>query len=141
MQQILLTFLLLFIAGEVYTYILVRSLLKPVNKKWKKAVFATYILLSLLAWFSLISIRTFLITDISPLLRNILLAFALGMMAAKVLVAFFMLLDDMRRMLLRIVSRFSPAVKSRVTTADNHIPRSVFLKRMALFTGGLLLGG
>ena len=141
MRKILFTLLILLLLGEAYTFILIRSSLRPMNRWWKKALFSFYILVTLFTWGCLFMFRSLLMGDLSHLARNIFLAFLLGFMLGKIVIAILMLMDDLRRILLWMVFKLFPKTKRKISSSSHDIPRSLFIKRMALITGGSMLGG
>lgn len=141
MRYFLYTLLVLFFLGEIYTFILIRSLLRPMNRWWKKAAFLFYMLITVFAWLSIFRIRTLMAGDLSHFLRNILLAFLLGFLFAKIIIAIIMLIDDIRRILFWTFVKLTSRVNNRKASAGNSIPRATFIKRLAIITGGTVLGG
>jgi predicted MPP superfamily phosphohydrolase len=114
------------------------------NHIFRLTVFILYILLTLLAWFSIFNFRAWAMETWHPSLRVLLLSFTLGFLAAKVLMAVFMLLDDLRRLITWIIScigSFFPQTPNEPVEIPNGISRSSFIARMAVLAAGLLFTG
>lgn len=125
--------------GEIYTFILIRASLKPVNNPANKTLFLFYILASLLIWGSIVFLRKINWAGLPHTPRNIFVAFAISFMVAKLLMAGIMLLDDLRRLIVWLSIKIAPATKSSFIPSGNGITRSAFLRRVALFMGGTIV--
>lgn len=134
--------LLLIGFAEYYTFVVVRSAVRNAPAAWRTGILVAYILLSLLAWGSFLVVRRF---DIPHFVRNIYIAIALGLFVGKLLILAVMLLDDVRRLVLYIISLFgtkganTPSISEQASGTG--ISRSIFLSRMALILGGTALTG
>jgi Predicted phosphohydrolases len=73
------------------------------------------------------------------MVRNIYVAFTMGFIIGKVFILLIMLGDEVRRLFMWVVSLVKPSQATAV--AGTGITRSVFLSRLALITGGTMLGG
>lgn len=135
---IVIAFILL---AETYSFILIRSSVRQLPGPWNKILFVLYILASLLVWCSIFFIRQINWADLPHTGRNIFLAFAIGFMVAKILMATVMLFDDLRRFIVWLALKIAPARKTMLFPYGGGITRSVFLKRLALIMGGTVVGG
>jgi predicted MPP superfamily phosphohydrolase len=73
------------------------------------------------------------------MVRNIYVAFTMGFIIGKVFILLIMLGDEVRRLFMWGVSLVKPS--QAAVAAGTGITRSVFLSRLALITGGTMLGG
>lgn len=135
-------FIILGIIGlaEYYSFILVRSAVRNMPSPWRITITTIYLMLTVLAWAGFVFFRQVNWANVPHLLRNIYIAFVLGLMVGKILVLLVMLVDDIRRgvmwLFASIAYRNSPAAD-----ASDSIDRSLFLKRTALVLGGLSVFG
>lgn len=130
--------------AEYYAYIVVRSAVRTFPGTLKTTITVLYILLTIAAWSGFILFRQINWAGIPHLIRNLYVAFTLGLFLAKVVILIVMLGDDLRRLVIFIFQLFTKkatAAEVGAAAASNAIPRSVFLKRTALLLGGTLLGG
>lgn len=137
-------FLALFLLAEYYSFIVVRSGMRTFPGTLKTVLTVLYIVLSLAAWSGFFFFRQINWAGIPHLIRNVYVAFTLGLFLAKIIVLVVMLGDDIRRIGLWIFNAFTKkAVAAEVGAAavKTGIPRSVFLQRAALLLGGTLIGG
>lgn len=136
--------LAIFAVLEYYSIVALHVAMRNYNIIFRGCVFGIYILLTLFVWVSLFNFRSWAINDWNPSLRILILSFVLGFIAAKVLVAAFMLLDDLRRVItwaIRQLSGFFPQTPKEPVEIPNGISRSTFIARMAILAGGLLFSG
>jgi uncharacterized protein len=129
---------------EYYGLVALNVAMRNHNHIFRLTVFILYILLTLLAWFSIFNFRAWAMETWHPSLRVLLLSFTLGFLAAKVLMAVFMLLDDLRRLITWIIScigSFFPQTPNEPVEIPNGISRSSFIARMAVLAAGLLFTG
>lgn len=137
-----LLFLLIIVLAEVYSFIAVRSALKPLSQNWRVGILIFYVLFSIFIWAGFLMFRQINWEEMNPVIKNVWIAFTIGFFVAKIFVGAVMLIDDLRRLLLwTIGALYSGPVKTTGTEEANSIPRSVFLKRTAFVIGGLTLGG
>ncbi|MBC9930321.1 metallophosphoesterase [Chitinophaga qingshengii] len=74
-------------------------------------------------------------------LKSYLMALFLGLVVAKLLAVVFLLIDDVRRGIVWLIQRFSPANSAvPASGTGNGISRSQFLSRLGLIAGGSLFG-
>ena len=105
--RFLLTLLLVGL-GEIYTFILIRSMVRNLPKGWKFGVFFVYILFTLLTWASIFFFRRIDWASLPHMTRNIFVAFTIGWFVGKILIGAVMLIDDLRRIILFLLLKFFP---------------------------------
>ncbi len=137
--------LLVFAILEFYCFVAMSVAMRNVNNIFRYSVFGIYAVLTIVVWYCLFTFRSWHMQAMNPTLRILLISFVIGFLAAKVLVATFMLLDDLRRLItwaIRHLAKFLPqAPKDPVELPAQGISRSTFVARAAILAGGLLLGG
>lgn len=140
--RVVLIVLAAILLAEYYALVVVRSALRTASPAWKTGLTVLYIVLSLAAWAGMFLVRRI---ELPHLLRNIYIAFALGLFVGKLLILAVMLLDDVRRLVLWFISLwYTGGTKAPAMTDDVKGPgitRSIFLSRLALIVGGTALGG
>lgn len=144
MRTRFLVFIVVVALAEIYSFIAVRSALKPLPTAWRIGLMTLYILLTLTTWSSFVLFRQLNWASMPHMARNIFIAFTIGFWVGKILVGAVMIIDDLRRLFMWVISLFlNPSVKEVQTDLGygTGITRSVFLKRMALILGATALGG
>ena len=127
--------------AEYYSYNVVRASLRPLPQGWRIALFTLYATVTLFAWAGLIFFRQIHWANVPHLLRNITIAFVMGLVVGKVLIFFFMLIDDVRRLFTWLVTAFDFNNTVSPDSPANPIARSVFLRQAALLVAGLSIVG
>lgn len=128
--------------AEYYSYIVVRSALRSLPQVWRTALMVTYILLTVFLWLSVIFFRQIDWAKLPHMARNIYIAFSLGFAIGKVLVLLVMLVDDLRRLVVWLVSLAMPAKEVAGDTGQvRGMSRSAFFSTLALILGGTSLLG
>jgi predicted MPP superfamily phosphohydrolase/multidrug transporter EmrE-like cation transporter len=136
--------LLVFALLEYYSFVALNVSMRSYPLGVRYTVFGVYSLVSIIVWICLFTFRSWSFSESHPSLRIFLICFVMGFLAAKVLVAVFMILDDLRRLItwcIRYLTAFFPQTPKDPVEIPNGISRSTFLARMAILAGGLLLGG
>jgi predicted MPP superfamily phosphohydrolase len=137
--------LALILLAEYYSFIVMRSAVRTFSQPWRIGVLTAYVVLTLVAWAGFIFFRQLNWAAMPHFVRNLYIAFALGLTVGKLLVLVVMLVDDLRRLVLWIINLFytggTKAPETVESTTGNGITRSVFLSRLALIVGGTALGG
>jgi predicted MPP superfamily phosphohydrolase len=135
----------LFLLAEYYAFIVLRSALRSLPQPWRVGLFVLYFAGTLAAWAGVIFFRAIDWSRLPHLLRNIYIAFALGLSIGKLLILIVMLIDDLRRLVLWVINLFytggTKAPEVSDTTGGRGITRSLFLSRLALGLGGLSTAG
>lgn len=132
--------LALIIIAEIYSFILVRSAVKPLPHNWRLGLVVLYILVTLLTWASIFFFRKIDWAHLPHMARNIYVAFTIGFFVAKILVVPVMLIDDLRRIFLWIILKIFPETGGATPSSGVGITRAIFIKRLALAIGGTTLG-
>lgn len=143
MRTRFLIFISIVLLAEIYSFIFIRSITRPIPNGWRTFITVLYILLSIGSWASFISLRFVSWEHVPHMVKNFVIAFTMGFWIAKILVGSIMLIDDIRRLVLWIIAAMysGPVDKGDIETAGKSITRSVFLKRLALVVGSVTLGG
>lgn len=128
----------LLVVSEYYSFIATRGLLRYVPPFWRNVGMTAYITLSALLWVLLLSFRRIPWDHMPSFVRTIAISFAMGFFIAKILVALFLLLDDVRRLFSWAFGylRQKPALVGDGT----RIPRSVFVQNTAIGVGTAVIG-
>ncbi len=143
MRTRFLIFLTIVLLAEFYSFVLIRSIARPMSNPWKSVIYISYILVTLFTWASFILLRQINWEAMPPMVKNLIVAFTMGLWVGKILIAAVMLLDDVRRMAMWLISYlYNPTtnIDNADAVGSNGISRSVFFKRVALILGGTALG-
>lgn len=134
--------LLFVIAAEVYTFVLVRSVVRNMPQAWRFTIITVYLAVTMLAWFSIFFFRKIDWAHLPHGARNIYVAFTIGFFVGKLLILAVMLIDDIRRIFLWLILKYFPATDTSFSgKAGDGITRSTFLKSLALLLGSMAIGG
>lgn len=134
--------LLFVIAAEVYTFVLVRAVVRNMPQSWRLAIVSIYVAITALAWISIFFFRRIDWAHLPHGARNIYVAFTIGFFVGKLLILAVMLIDDIRRIFLWLILKYFPATDTAFSSkVGDGITRSTFLKRLALLLGGVAIGG
>lgn len=128
--------LLLVVAAEYYSFLVVRSLTRALPFGWRNGLTAIYLLTTLFAWALMFLSRRVDWTGISPSVRNFSIALAIGLFVGKLLILLVMLADELRRGILWVVQRAN-LVQVEAPRSDAGVSRSVFLQKLAMALGVL----
>jgi len=128
---------------EYYCFTAVNVALRSANATLRSALLGFYVMVSLFAWFSIFNFRGWHVAEWPSTLKNLFMAFMIGFFVAKILMATFMLLDDLRRLFTWIARHFTGVAPQ---LPDTEVPaagisRSTFIARLALIVGGITIGG
>ncbi|HEY6083181.1 MAG TPA: metallophosphoesterase, partial [Chitinophagaceae bacterium] len=134
-----LIFLAVMLLIDLYVFQAVRTVLVQASPKTRTVIYIVYAGVCL-AGLLLVGLFPFLHYDRWPkTLRSVVFALIIGLFLAELLVAVFLLADDIRRGVQWIAEKIISAVKPRAVPAVVHgITRSQFLTRMGLVLGGSL---
>lgn len=134
--------LLVIIAIEFYSYTAINTATKSLNGRTRVVVFSSYFLLTILLWLFLIFFRKANYDAFPVIVKTLFFALLMGFFVAKIIMAIFMFLDEIRRLITWIFSQFHVAKPELPGSLVQHkgIPRSKFIAQAALLVGGLLLG-
>ena len=137
-------FIVLGIIGiaEYYSFIVVRSSVRNMPAAWRITLLCVYLFFTTISWLGLILFRQINWANVPHLLRNVYIAFVLGFVVGKILVMLVMVIDDIRRLVIWLVTALAYGNSAaQGTDSAGGIGRSLFLKRTALVLGGLSLVG
>ncbi len=127
--------------AEFYSFIVVRSSVSNMPPVWRGVLLSVYFVLTVAAWLGFIFFRQINWAGVPHLLRNVYIAFVLGLVVGKILVLLVMLVDDLRRLFTWLITSLAYGRSSAPDPDGGGIARSVFMKRTALVLGGLSLLG
>ncbi len=136
----LLIILAIMTLAEYYSFIVIRSAVRKFPRAWRAGTIAFYVFISCFIWVGLLSFRQIDWTVLPLFVRNLYIAFTMGFVVGKLVILIFVAIDDIRRSiawLLHLV-RKKPTEPEEIPKS-NGIPRSIFLSRIALLAGGLML--
>ena len=133
--------LLFILVFEFYSFTAINVATKSINSRGRIIVFIIYFLLTILLWLFLFYLRKADYSAFPPILKTLLFALIMGFFIAKLIMALFMFLDEIRRLFSWIFSKFTASEIKAATVAQNGIPRSKFIAQSAIVIGGLLIGG
>lgn len=134
--------LLFVLVFEFYSFTAINIATKSINTKGRIFVLVIYFLLTILLWLFLFYLRKANFSGFPPIIKTLLFALIMGFFVAKIIMATFMLLDEIRRLFSWIFSKFTTTeIKAVVVSSSNGIPRSKFIAQSAILLGGLLIGG
>ncbi len=134
-----LVFLAVMLLIDLYVFQAVRTVLVHSSPKTKTIIYIVYAAVCL-AGLLLVGLFPFLHYDRWPKnLRSVVFALIIGLFFAELIVALFLLADDIRRGVQWIAEKIISAVKPQTVPAVVHgITRSQFLTKMGLVLGGTL---
>jgi predicted MPP superfamily phosphohydrolase len=124
---------------EYYSFSAIKFSVKNLKPLTKNLILGTYIAL-VIAWIATIFMFPAMRNDnFDKTWRNILIAFGMGFLITKIIIASILLLDDLRRLLYTISSLFFQ--KENLPNAVHEgMTRSEFMTKFALAFGGTLFG-
>jgi len=125
---------------EYYAFSAMKFAVKSVRNPYRQYLLGGYILITVLWFAALLSFPYLRSADVSKTLRNVLVSFTMGFLLMKLLITLVLLIDDVRRLLFYIASKFYQPQQTP-SIVENGMTRSDFLTRMALLFGGTLFGG
>lgn len=127
--------------AEYYSFILVRSMVRHLPAPWRISLTVFYILATVITWLGFLLFRQINWANVPHLLRNIYIAFVIGLIVGKILILLVMLIDDIRRLLTWLIGSLAYGSSAAADGGTGAIERSLFLKRTALVLGGLSVVG
>lgn len=119
---------------DIYVFMAVRGILSGSSGRTRSIVFSIYWALSALVLLTILLLPYLNWQDWPVNTRSFVLTVIFGLVFAKLLVAVFLLLDDLRRGVQWIFKKFSSA--STTSSDISNITRSRFLTQVALLMGG-----
>jgi uncharacterized protein len=133
-------FILIVLLIDLYVFQAVKTVTLTASPRARAITYSIYwaITVFMIAAFLLFAFST--PQFLPKLVRTYLFAVLVGLFLAKITALFFLLIDDIRRMLQWIVARFSSSAGTTAASGGEGISRSVFLSWMGLATGSGLFG-
>ena len=126
---------------DFYVYQAIKTVSINNSDRTKLMVQIIYWGLSIATLASLLSLPYIQALQTNKIFRNYVFAILVGLFFAKLIGSFFFLLDDLRRVFVWIISKFSSAKEVAFTEEEvNGISRSTFLSWVGLGVGGGLFG-
>jgi hypothetical protein len=135
----LVLFLIFLILIEYYTFYAIKFATKSLKPNYRYFIYTVYILITLAWLFSFVLFPVLRNADISKVLRNFIISFAMGILITKVIITLILLLDDVRRVIFHVTA----LIYGNGTTpqmVQNGMSRSEFINSLALLAGGTLFG-
>lgn len=135
----LLIFLFAFVLVEYYTFSAVKYASRSLRPNVKTIIYVVYAVVTLL-WLAMFFMFPILRTaEMSKVLRNFMISFAMGILLTKLIITVFLMIDDLRRVVFHIIALVygHPATPQVI---QKGMSRSQFINSVALLAGGTLLG-
>ena len=126
--------------AEYYSFVVVRSLARSLSSPARNAIIITYLAVTIISWLGFVLFRRLNWANMPHLLRNLYIAFVIGLFIGKVLILLVMLIDDIRRLLTWVITSFASGNSPEADTAPK-IERSVFMKQVAVTLAGISILG
>ncbi|RFS24939.1 metallophosphoesterase [Chitinophaga silvatica] len=132
---VLILFLLLL---DVYVFMAIRSLVYLSSPRIRTITYTSYWTVSAIC-VTMIALLPYINWHNWPSnLKSYLMAIFIGLVLAKLFVAVFLLIDDLRRLVVYLIRKFGSSTAT--TAATDGISRSQFLVKLGLLTGGAFFG-
>ncbi len=125
---------------DTYIFQAIKTVSQSASPKTKTIIYAVYWTISAIA---IISFLIFLFTDhtfLGKKLRTYLFAVSIGLFLSKIIVVAFLFIDDVRRLVQWIISKFNKSETVAAVATGEGITRSTFLSWLGLAAGGTLFG-
>lgn len=136
--------LALVLVAEYYSFVVMRSAVRNLSGGWRTGILVAYFVVTALCWAGIFLFRVINWSSLPHFVRNIYVAFTLGLTVGKLLILTVMLVDELRRIVLWIINLFytgGTKAPDVTDTGKGGISRSTFLSRLALLIGATTLGG
>ena len=127
--------------AEYYSFVLIRSMVRTASPMLRNGIITAYVLVTVLCWLGFVFFRQINWSGMPHLLRNIYIAFAMGLVVGKILILIIMLIDDLRRLFTWLISSMAFRNSQAADAVTDPIERSTFLKNAAIILAGLSLFG
>ena len=125
---------------DLYVFQAIKSVSQSLNERTRLLVFGTYWVISGLTIVLLLSFPYIQSLQSSKFFRNYIFAILVGLFIAKLIGVVFFLIDDIRRIIMFIVSKIAPSGGAHFADGGDSISRSVFLSWLGLGAGATLFG-
>lgn len=126
---------------DFYVFQAIRIITQSLSERVRMWVYAGYWVLSVLTLLALLAFPYVQALQHSKFYRNYVFALLIGLFFAKLIAATFLLIDDLRRVILWLMSKAFPGTGAQyMSNNDDGIPRSTFLSWVGLGLGSSLFG-
>jgi predicted MPP superfamily phosphohydrolase len=126
---------------DFYVFQALKTVTQNASERVKAVVHITYWVLAAATVILLLSLPYIQALQTNKFFRNYIFAIMLGLFIAKLIGVAFFLIDDLRRLVLWVVAKLSPATGAHYADpAGNGISRSVFLSWLGLGAGTAVFG-
>lgn len=133
--------LVLILAAEYYSFLVIRSTTRFLPQTARTSVLILYILLTLSTWTGLLFFRQIDWSSLPPMGKNIYVAFTIGLLVGKMLILVVMIGDEIRRGISWISQWIWGITGSEPRPPTRGLKRSSFLIQLALVIGATSVGG
>lgn len=131
---------IIMLALDIYVFSALKAVTSRLSNKIKRVIYVVYWVLAVGAVVTVAVFPYMQGAHVSKFFRNYLFAVVVGLFVAKLLAAVFFLLDDIRRLIIWLFRKATPATRPRAADDDATIPRSTFLTWAGMAIGGSLFG-
>lgn len=132
---------LIIIAIDIYVFQAVKFLMQGSSDKARITVYSIYWIISILVLLTVILFPNISALQENRILRNYVLAIVVGVFFAKLMATVFFLIDDIRRMVMWLMSKAFSGTGAKYLGEDGQgISRSTFLSWLGVAVGGGFLG-
>lgn len=125
---------------DFYVFQAIKTVTSNTNDKIKLWINSIYWIISIATVLSLLSFPFISFLQNSKLFRNYVFAILVGLFIAKILAVVFLLIDDVRRLTMFIISKMAPTTGAHFADNAGNISRSTFLSWLGLGIGSTLFG-
>ncbi len=125
---------------DVYVFQAVRTVTHAGSERAKIIVYTLYWIIAVLAIVALLAFPQIQALQTSKVFRNYVFAILVGLFIAKLIGSAFFLMDDLRRIIMWLISKLAPRTGAHFADEGGNISRSAFLSWMGLGAGTVLFG-
>lgn len=125
---------------DVYVFQAVRVVTNGANERTKILINSIYWVITGITVLVVISFPFVQSFQTSKFFRNYVFAILMGLFIAKLIAALFFVVDDLRRLIMFIVSKVAPSAGAHFADDGDKIGRSTFLSWLGLGAGATLFG-
>ena len=125
---------------DFYVFQALKTVSQNSSDRTKNIIFYSYWTISIATIISILLFPKLHLLQTSKFFRNYVFAILVGLLFAKIVAAFFFLLDDIRRILLWTMEKLFSVTGAQYMPEENGISRSVFLSWLGLGLGSTLFG-
>ena len=125
---------------DFYVFQAIKTVTHSTSDRTKNFIFYSYWTISIATIISVLLFPKLHLLRASKFFRNYVFAILVGLLFAKIVAAFFFLLDDIRRILLWTMQKLFSVTGAQYMPEENRISRSIFLSWLGLGFGSTLFG-